>query len=148
MPTPVPDPPLRSREYMSLQCIREEGGPRYAVKKLSLTSLADKQLFAQGIADIVVEARTLAVIQHHNIIKIRGLADCGYYNKGFFIVMDRLPITLDKQILKWSEEKKKCSGFMSKLSKKKQEASEDLDASRFDALLGIASALEFLHSKK
>lgn len=147
VPTPVPDPPLRSREYMSLQCIREEGGPRYAIKELAITTLADKKLFAQGIADIVIEARMLAVIQHNNIIKIRGFADCGYFNKGFFILMDRLQITLDKQLSKWSEEKRKCTGLLSKFSQKKKEAAEDLKSSRFDALLGIASAIKFLHSK-
>ena len=140
-------PPLHSREYMAMQCIRQEGGPRYAIKELSMDTKSDKDNFLQGIADLVIEARLLSVIQHENIIKLRGIADCGYFNRDFFIVMDRLQITLDRQLVRWAaaESSSSCSCFSSQ--KNKQTAQDVLDE-KLAAGLGISSALEHLHSKK
>lgn len=147
VPPTTRDPPLHTREHMAMACIREEGGPRYAVKKLSLSTLRDAEVLKKGLADIIIEARILAVIQHPNIIKFRGFAKCGYFDEGFFIVMDRLDVTLDKQIDRWKDEMKKCTGVLAKFSKKKQEALETLEDDKMSTCTGIASALEFLHSK-
>ncbi len=139
-------PPLHSREYMSMQCIRTVGGPRYAIKQLSRETRSERNRFEKGIADIVVEARILAVIQHENIIRIRGYATGDYFDKDFFIVMDRLQITLDQQIINWYNElNRPCSFCCSSQNK------IDADNIRDDQLatsVSIASAVEFLHSKK
>lgn len=138
-------PPLHSREYMAMQCIREEGGPRYAIKKLSSASKSDNERFQQGIADLVIEARLLSVIHHDNIIKLRGFANCGFINKDFFILMDRLHITLDKQLIYWRENSNKsCSCF----SSKNKETTEDIFDDKLTTGMGIAAAMEYLHSQK
>lgn len=144
----IRDPPLHSREYMAMQCIREVGGPRYAIKELSSSTKTDKTLCMKGIADIVVEARLLAVIQHQHIIKIRGFGSCGYFNKDFFILMDRLDQTLDRKINQWRDETRKSSGMLGKLSKKKKEKVDEIKDEKVDACRGVASAIRFLHSKK
>lgn len=148
VPTTDKVPPLHSREDMAMRCIREEGGPRYAIKQLSMSTKMDKDVLVKGLADIVIEARMLAVIQHRNIIKFRGYANCGYFDAGFFIVMDRLDVTLDKQITRWSEEAKKCTGVLARFSAKKKEALETIEDDKMSASIGIAHAIEFLHSKK
>ena len=139
-------PLLHSREYMAMQCIRTVGGPRYAIKRLSQETKSERNRFEKGIADIVVEARILAVIQHENIIKIRGFANCDYFDKNFFIVMERLQITLDNQITRWSNlSNQGCSLCCS--SKNKTDI-ESIEEDKISTSISIACAIEFLHSKK
>ncbi len=147
VPTDLDDPPLHSREYMSKQCIRN-GVPRYAVKQLSPRTKSDKSVFLKGLADIVIEARLLAVIQHPNIIKFRGFGSCGYFHQDFFIVMDRLPLTLDKRIGKWREETKKSKSLIGRLSNKNKDAAQDIADEKINTCLGVVKAIEFLHSRK
>lgn len=147
VPSDTVDPPLHSREYMSMQCIRQEGGPRYAIKQLSPKTRADNDSFLKGIADIVVEARLLAVIQHQNVIKIRGFATGGYFDKDFFIVMDRLHATLDKKISQWSNDTRK-GGFLRAFSKKSKDVAADIADEKITTAIGIARAMDFVHSKK
>lgn len=142
------EPPLHSREYMSMQCIRQDGGPRYAVKQLSSTTKSDKSVFLKGLADIVIEARLLAVIQHPNIIKIRGFGSCGYFHQDFFIVMDRLSLTLDKRIGKWREETKRSKSLIQRFSNKSKDAVQDIADDKINTCLGIVKAIQFLHSRK
>jgi hypothetical protein len=132
---------------MSMQCIREEGGPRYAIKELSAQTKSDKSQFDRGMADIVIEAKLLSVLQHDNIIKIRGLAACGFFHKDFFIVMDRLNITLDKQIIQWKEKENECSLFCCLSSKRREKREENFEDRVVTAML-IARAMAYLHSKK
>lgn len=138
-------PELHSREFMAMQCIREECGPRYAIKELSAKTKAKEDDFLKGIADIVLEARILAVIQHDNIIKIRGFANCDYFDEGFFIVMDRLQITLDRQIVLWREASSTCSTAMCFSRKKRKEHAEDIMDEKLAAGIAISGAVAFLH---
>ena len=131
-----------------MQCIREECGPRYAIKELSAKTKAKEDDFLKGIADIVLEARILAVIQHDNIIKIRGFANCDYFDEGFFIVMDRLQITLDRQIVLWREASSTCSTAMCFSRKKRKEHAEDIMDEKLAAGIAISGAVAFLHENK
>ncbi len=145
IPTGNALPTFHSREFMASQCIREEGGARYAIKKLSRETRSDKARFRQGLADLVIEARLLAVIQHEHIVKLRGISDSGYMNKDFFIILDRLRITLDKQLIRWRESStNSCLCF----SNRNKEKVEDIYDDKISTAIGIAAALEYLHSKK
>ncbi len=141
-------PPLHSREYMAMQCIRQEGGPRYAIKKLSNETKSNEIRFFQGIADLVIEARLLAVIHHENIIKLRGYGSCGFMDKDFFIVLDRLHTTLDKQLIRWREDSRKAKPCLCFSSNKSNETEEDIFDDKLTTGMGIAAAVEYLHSKK
>jgi len=148
----VPDPlsiTQDSREYMASNPIRNEGGIRYAVKKLSLRSLSDKECFERGTADLAIEARMLAVLRHDSIIKIRGFANTGYFDGNFFILMDRLQYTLDKQIIMWRKKLESYTSILACCRKAdNMERVEEIKDERIQALLSIAEALNYLHLNK
>jgi len=66
--------------------------------------------------------------------------------RTFFILMDRLRITLDKQIIRWSQNKKSCTSICC-LSEKAKVDVETLLDDQLSAALSIASAIEFLHTR-
>jgi hypothetical protein len=135
-----------TRKYMSATCVRKNE-PRYAIKRLSERSLGDKILYEKGIADLAMETQFLAVIQHANIIKVRGFALGDFCSDGMFIMMDRLYDTLEQSIGKWREQLKKYTSLTGKMKKGKEKA-EDLLADRMHFACDLASAFEHLHSKK
>ena len=59
--------------------------------------------FAVAVIDLAAEAKLLSLIQHPHIIKMRGLADVNYCSEDFFILLDRLNITLTEQISIWKK---------------------------------------------
>ncbi len=134
------------REFMSMACIRN-GEARYAVKRLSEKSLADEELFQKAVADLATEARFLAVIQHPNIIKVRGFGLGDFCSDKFFIMMDRLYDTLEDAIRKWREENKKYKGFLSAMRGGKQKA-EELFIDRMNFSWDLSSAFQHLHENK
>ncbi len=142
---------FHTREYMSKACLRRNSlgkdEARYAIKRLSDRSLADENLFERGVADLAIEAHFLAVIQHRNIIKIRGYALGEFCTDDFFIMMDRLHGTLESAIQAWKQKVKKSSSVLKSMKGGKQEL-KDLLAERVEYAWEICNAMEFLHSKK
>lgn len=136
----------RTREHMAATCVRRNES-RYAVKRLSSRSLGDKNLYEKGIADLAFETHFLAVIQHSNIIKVRGFALGNFCSDGHFIMMDRLYDTLEQAIVRWREQQNKYTSLAGKMKKGKEKA-EDLLTDRMHFACDLASAFEHLHSKK
>ena len=93
------------REYMSENCMRDTDNDgqaaRYALKQLKATD-TQKQL-EQGLIDISLEAKFLACLNHSNIIKMRGVAGKPL-SPNFGIVLDRLYMTLENKMDRWTEE--------------------------------------------
>jgi serine/threonine protein kinase len=140
---------FHTRDYMSNNHTRrnsfDKDEARYAVKRLSEKTLASEDLFQKGVADLAIEAHFLAVIQHRNIVKVRGYALGDFCNDSFFIMMDRLYDTLDSAIRKWKERSKKNSSIFTRGGKQK---TADLFSERIEYAWEIANAAEFLHFKK
>jgi serine/threonine protein kinase len=137
---------FHTRKYMSMTCIRKDEA-RYAVKRLSEKSLGDETLYEKGTADLAFEANFLAVIQHSNIIKVRGFRLGDFCSDGMFIMMDRLYDTLDQAIGKWREQEQKYTSFTGKL-KGGKDKSLDLLADRMHFACDLASAFGHLHDMK
>jgi hypothetical protein len=71
--------------------IRKGKDPRYAIKQLSDDIvLQDPHNYINGLMDLAIEARFLAVIRHPNIIKMRAVGVGTPYSRDFFIMLDRL----------------------------------------------------------
>lgn len=142
---------FHTRKYMSEVYLRKnaEGtkDARYAIKRLSANSLADTDQFEKGIADLATEAHLLAIVQHPNIIKVRGFALTEFCADGFFIMMDRLYDTLDKAIRNWDATIKKNSTIFKSMRGGKQKIA-DLFVERIEYAYDLASAMEHLHSMK
>jgi serine/threonine protein kinase len=115
----------------------EAGG--FAVKHLQKRLLSNQQEFQCAASDLVIEAAYLSVLDHENILKVRGLpfdgieafADGGH--DGYFILLDRLKETLDDRIKKW----------------KHQPGCNDVSLEeKGNYALQLACAIEYLHERR
>eukprot|EP00978_Attheya_sp_CCMP212_P047105 scaffold421227_cov54-Attheya_sp.AAC.2 len=146
------------RKFVSDNLRREEGNhdARYAIKFLSRETMMNPVKYRTGAADLALEAKFLASLDHPNIVKIRGIPNEGEKGflrpvlGGFFIIMDRLYNTLDEQIhVTWKKEKDafpSSKRFMCKapdpvVAQKK----EDLLLRRLTAMFDIAGAFSYMH---
>jgi serine/threonine protein kinase len=109
----------------------------FAVKMLSVLTLADNEILEAAACDLASEAKLLSNLSHPNIIRLHGLCIkgiCGLDEQiegPFFLILDRMQCTLEDELLKWQERGRKPS-FEKRLHY----------ASR------ISSALSYLHSMK
>ena len=55
--------------------------------------------YANGAADLLVEAKLLNAIKHPHIIELHSMSTEGIdgfqYHRGYFLILDRLSCTLD-----------------------------------------------------
>lgn len=133
-----------TRKYMEKTCIRNERDCRYAIKKLSDRTKSKKDQYLKGLVDIAIEARILAAIQHENIIKVRAFATCDYFDDDFFIMMDRLQITLDKKLGVWKETLNQNTGLRGVFNGGKIKVQELLE-DRLIFATELAEAMAHLH---
>jgi serine/threonine protein kinase len=85
---------------------------------------------------------------HPNIVRMRALSNISPYNDSYFIVMDRLFDILDSKISQWSKLTKQCAGMKGKIFDRKGLKMKELNERRMVAAFDLASALEYLHSRK
>jgi serine/threonine protein kinase len=152
---------MESRQFIAQHCLRlGSGDPRYAMKILSPEIYKDRNLFAQGMIDMVVETRYLSVLEHPNIIKLRAVGtneESGSIGKhsdplltpGYFIIIDRLYDTLEQRIKgAWKQRSRRASSFANKvlLDRKGTKCNELLEE-RLVAAFDLASAIEHLHER-
>jgi len=136
------------RKMMSGNLTRNDGDARYAIKQLRVTIEGDRRVHA--IKDLKSEAKFLSMIDHPNVIKMRGSADYGpLRGNGFFIVLDRLYDTLEERLEKWQNrnEKIKYKSFFPKC-RKINVAISNLWMEKIKAAHDLASALDYLHRKR
>ena len=120
----------------------------YVVKCLSDETKEDLKRFAVGAADLAMEARLLASLNHPNITKLRGVSASGQFGieqeMGDFLVLDRLETTLDKRVIEWrSFSHKSLLRRKSPFSLNKQRRT--FLAKRLRVALDVASALQHIH---
>ena len=138
---------VQDRKFMARRCLRKGSHPRYAIKILSDECLEDPERFVGGVIDLAVESRFLSVIRHPNIIKMRGVADCNPYDRGFFVVLDRLYATLTMKISEWKKQVGKTSGI-GKILDMKGKKKRKIWVDRLVVVYDLSTALEYLHNQK
>jgi hypothetical protein len=147
---------VETREYMKgREKYRDTNKSSYALKHLrpELLEKYGPTEYAQFASDLVQEAEFLSVLQHPNIIKLRGTSVDGYVGfeqgpKGYFLIIDRLDDTLDHRIATWKKGNNKGSILK---TIKRQDSSDDgkgLLSEQLEVLLQIAAAFVYLHEKK
>jgi len=152
---------MTARSFLAKHCIRntktknEPSTARYAIKTLRSEVMEDDDAYMMGAADLVVEARFLACLEHPNIVKMRGMThtDVEAFASGiegdFFLIMDRLSETLESRIQTWQKETKLLKGRVagSIFDRKGNKLKYHL-ASRLEVAYEIGNALKYLHGKR
>ena len=134
---------LVTRGFMNDHCIRR-GLTRYAVKTLK-PSLKGREL-AEASLDLAMEAKFLAVLNHPNIVKIRG--SCGVLgHPNFQIILDRLYFTLEEQCKIWSVSIKNSKKVLG-IYRSNKENYYNLWTERLVTAFDISRALNYLHKHK
>jgi len=133
------------RAFIAKHVFRESSQEsRYAMKFLSLSTIEDPSRFCTGAADLVVEAKFLASLEHPNIIKLRGMAAAGtsgfatLEERGYFLLIDRLQCTLEDKIDHWRDKSPR-------LDQKKRRY---FLAERLHVAFDVCAALAYLHSNQ
>ena len=132
---------------------------RYALKHLKpeLTEKYSPSEYAQFAADIAQEKEFLSILQHPNIIKLRGTSfdsstdSFQQGSRGYFLIIDRLDETLDHRIAKWKRGNNKRGSIFSIIRKDTggiTDKRNNLLSEQLDVLLQLAAAFVYLHEKK
>jgi len=116
---------------------KENDVDQLIIKHLRPELLSQRSKFNNAAADLVLEAKFLAALEHPNIIKIHGWAANGASSygdgshDGFFVILEQLGDVLSRRIFLWGKDPSSVPSM--KL--------------RLDYATQIASALQYLHSK-
>lgn len=121
----------------------------YVIKTLR-ADLPEEE-YTKGIVDLAIEAEFLAVLNHPNLISMRAMSNSDPYENNFFVILDRLVVTLDRRFNQWRKEVGDNTGYWlgpfgyccAKTHFLYKTWLERLTASR-----DIARAIEYLHHKQ
>jgi serine/threonine protein kinase len=130
----------------------------YAVKFLNAKTLNDPDRYCIGCADLVLESKFLASLNHEHIIKLKGLPRVGVEEMAkcqklsYFLLLDKLQSTLDIRMEQWHRQEDQLTNpgavkklfQMSSVKKRKKEFVNE----RLKVALDVASALEYLHEHR
>jgi serine/threonine protein kinase len=126
---------------------------RYVLKNLNPKLAFNPKKLVVGAKDLVMEAHFLSSLQHDNIIQLRAWSSAGVAGfsetgraDGFFLVFDRLEETLSRRITSWRERSK--DNKKGTLMKNRANLRVQLFAERVQCAIDVASAVEYLHSKR
>ena len=123
----------------------------FVIKHLNPKLAFNPKKLVVGAKDLVMEAHFLSAFDHQNIIKLRGWSAAGIAGfsaagraDGFFLILERLSITLSKRISRWREDEK----VRKTLTKGRQIAKNQLLMIRLKTAIDIASAVAYLHERR
>ena len=152
--------PVEEKEYVKeREKYRATKKSRYALKHLKqeLTDKYSPSEYAQFASDLVREKEFLSILQHPNIIKLRGtsfISENSFQqgSRGYFLIIDRLDETLDQRIAKWKKGNKNKRGSFIHSFRRKDTADSDISQNdllpeQLDVLLQLAAAFVYLHEK-
>jgi serine/threonine protein kinase len=102
------------REYYAKTAVDEftdnDDSPRYCIKHLQERLTKSPKDFQVAASDLAVEAAYMRSLDHPHILSVRGLPIQGLQawsegnHDGYFIILDKLQVTLDQKIIEWKNE--------------------------------------------
>lgn len=93
------DEDAAARRQFASQCLHDDPQKKYVIKVLR-TDLSEEE-HTKGIVDLAIEANFLETISHPNIITMRSMANSDPYENRFFVILDRLTMTLERKMNSW-----------------------------------------------
>ena len=129
---------------------------RYSLKHLRRGLTKEPERFERAAIDLVLEAQLLLAMDHPNIVSLRGWSaegPEGYKDgrhTGFFIIIDRLPETLEDRIFAWRASSRKYKNRL-KLPWGRKKYCSKLDfviCERLQVAHDIAAAIEYMHDRR
>ena len=124
---------------------------QYVIKHLNPKLAFNPKKLVVGAKDLVMEAHFLSALDHENIIKLRGWSAAGIAGfasrgraDGFFLILDRLQMTLSKRISRWKEEALACKGATKGRLNMKNKLFQD----RLRVALDAGAAVKYLHERR
>mmetsp|Transcript_90133 Transcript_90133/g.135109 ORF Transcript_90133/g.135109 Transcript_90133/m.135109 type:complete len:408 (+) Transcript_90133:171-1394(+) len=124
---------------------------KYVVKHLNPKLAFNPKKLVVGAKDLVMEAHFLSALDHKHIIRLRGWSAAGIAGfaatgraDGFFLILDRLELTLAKRISYWREEAKAKKSLI----KGRNSTKNQLFQERLQAAVDVASAVLHLHERR
>jgi serine/threonine protein kinase len=103
-----------------------------------------KDTYLKGCIDLALEVKYLSSLSHPSILEVRGVASCGPFKEGYFIILDRLPEMLPKRLNRWMTVDRQTKGVTGLFTGGKNKVG-DLLVERLVVAHDIASALGYLH---
>ncbi|KAL7571488.1 hypothetical protein ACA910_020909 [Epithemia clementina (nom. ined.)] len=137
-----------SRREKFAKRVNERGTKKYVLKTLR-RDLHEQEL-AKGVLDLAIEADMLGTLKHGNIISLRAVANSDPHERRFFVVLDRLSVTLERKFNLWRKIADQsagiyfpCYGYCSANAP----VLHNLWKERLEVSIQIAQAIEYLHAK-
>ena len=124
------------------------GHPAYVLK--TLRQDLDEEEHAKGVVDLAIEAEFLCEISHAHVLPIRGMAHGDWHADRFFVILDRLAVTLDRKFNYWRKIVGENAGVYVMgwgYCCAKTVALQALWKERHSVMRQIASAIHYLHKK-
>mmetsp|Transcript_3486 Transcript_3486/g.4714 ORF Transcript_3486/g.4714 Transcript_3486/m.4714 type:complete len:420 (+) Transcript_3486:132-1391(+) len=118
---------------------------RYAIKSISPDVKENPKKFRIAAMDMAVETYFLSVLNHKNIIKMRGVGQGDMFDEKYFLILDRLYDILTNKIDAWKSSSKKHDTFFGKIRNGKTKKLK-LFIERLGVAMSLAEALMYLHS--
>ena len=123
-------------------------GGKYVLK--SLRQDLPEEEHVKGIVDLAIEAEFLSVLQHDNIITMRGGSNADPHENNFFVILDRLSMTLDRKFNLWRKIVGENTGYWIPCFGyccSKSHALHILWRERLEAAKNITAAIHHLHQQ-
>ena len=138
---------FQSKKFIADYCTGKGGAGRYAMKVISQEVKEDEKKFIRAAMDMATETKFLSVLDHPNIINLRGVGQGDMFERDYFLVLDRLYATLKDKLTQWKVDVNRPRSFMERCKgvKKKKKA---LFLERLVVAKALASAMEYLHGLK
>jgi len=142
------DEETKLRKDFTLKCRGQSPNNRFVVKTLR-TDLPDEE-HTKGVVDLAIEAEFLSHLAHPNIITMRATANSDPYESKYFVLLDRLVITLERKMNFWRTEVHQNMGvWMGPCGYccAKKHILHRLWMERLMVARDIAKAIEYLHAQ-
>lgn len=141
-----------ARQHLASDCQQRttlHGHPPYVLKTLRQDLNPDEH--SKGVTDLATEAEFLATVCHDNILPLRAVAAGNVHASSFFVILDRLSVTLDRKFNVWRKVVGQNAGVYLPLVGyyccAKTVALTALWKERMFVMQQVAAALTYLHAR-